>query len=178
MQLELLEPAWIDDKPINTADQCAHGRIRLVIDGTTLISPSDGDFTVSAAALYLLRTMDGDSTEAAPVAEGCQVVPCCAHAMFTTSDSRFGFLALGCPNGIDLDVVHQQVRVRVRRRGTDFVAETTDREWAKAVLNFAGQVRAFYDRGGPKLPPSDPVERDAWSMFWSEWKARVQSARS
>jgi len=177
IRLDLLEPAWIDDAVDNPADQCAHGKVRLVVNGTPLLEPCDGEFTVSATALHLLRTVELDSTPDAPVADGCQFVPCCAHSLFTAEAARFGFLATGCPNGIELDVTHHGGTVEIVRRDTAVRAAVSAKEWRDAVLGFAVQVKRFYESSKTRLVPDDPDEQRAWSMFWSEWGDRVDAVR-
>ena len=63
----LLMPArlhWIlDDGKDDPSDLCAHSPVRFEIDGVSLLDPTEGDFTVSAAAIYLLRTLYRDHTQ-------------------------------------------------------------------------------------------------------------------
>ena len=56
---------WID--AINdAADLCAHSGVDFRIGDSILVKPSDGDWTVSAAALYLLRTLSQPHTSSSP----------------------------------------------------------------------------------------------------------------
>jgi hypothetical protein len=64
------ELCWIKGGSDDPEDQCAHGKVALEIDGVSLVRPEDGEWTVSAAALFLLRTLTADHTPERPVAEG------------------------------------------------------------------------------------------------------------
>ncbi|EKV03909.1 hypothetical protein Lepto7375DRAFT_6229 [Leptolyngbya sp. PCC 7375] len=57
ISLQLLHPHWIKNNGDDPSDHCAHGSIELVIDETQFISESDGEWTVSAAALFLRKTV-------------------------------------------------------------------------------------------------------------------------
>lgn len=74
--LSLLQPHWLD-APEPLDDQCAHGKVILSVEGQDFVTPQDGEITVSAAALNLLRTVDHDHTRERPVSEGGQLFPCC-----------------------------------------------------------------------------------------------------
>jgi hypothetical protein len=56
------ELCWIKGGSDDPEDQCAHGKVALEIDGVSLVRPEDGEWTVSAAALFLLRTLTADHT--------------------------------------------------------------------------------------------------------------------
>ena len=87
-------------------DQCAHGGVVFTIDAIPFVGGSDAEgVTVSAAALFLLRTLTHDHTAARPVAESSQLFPCCGHTAYP-NDGRFPVLVLGCNVGIDVDVMH------------------------------------------------------------------------
>ena len=53
--LEPLGMRWIDKDPLNRDDQCVHGEARLAVDGIVLVSPDDGEFTLSAATTTTAR---------------------------------------------------------------------------------------------------------------------------
>src|SRR5690606_38227666 len=48
---------WLDEPLGDPADLCVHSPVQVEVDGVALIRPEDGDWTVSAASLYLLRTL-------------------------------------------------------------------------------------------------------------------------
>ena len=66
---------WIrDDGTDDPSDLCAHSPVRFEVGDKILVAPDHGDFTVSAAAIYLLRTLERNHTSDAPV--GDQLFPC------------------------------------------------------------------------------------------------------
>ena len=70
---------WIKDDGDDQSDLCAHSPVLFQIEDKILVAPSDGNVTVSAAAIYLLRTLERDHTKGKPVGE--QLLPCCGHAL-------------------------------------------------------------------------------------------------
>ena len=71
---------WIDGSTDDSADLCAHSGVAFRIGQITLVKPSDGDWTVSAAALYLLRTLSQRHTRQQPIAE--HLFPCFGNGIF------------------------------------------------------------------------------------------------
>jgi hypothetical protein len=110
---------WITDSEDNVADQCAHGDVVFAIDSIPFAAGREAkDLTVSAAALFLLRTLAHDHTPAVPVAEDSQLFPHCGHAVYT-SEERFPVLVLGCNDGIDLRRRRFRGNGHDSRRGRD-----------------------------------------------------------
>jgi hypothetical protein len=58
---------WINGSADDRADLCAHARVEFRTNGDVLIRPDDGIWTVSAAAVYLLRTLSRQHTKSEPV---------------------------------------------------------------------------------------------------------------
>ena len=56
--IEITEMHWLFKEDIN-ADLCAHGKVKIEI-GNEIIAPieEDEDWTISATALFLLRTLE------------------------------------------------------------------------------------------------------------------------
>jgi hypothetical protein len=74
--LQPLNLRWISHAADDPADCCAHGDVVFRIGDDILLDETNGrDLTVSAAALYLLRTLSVPHSRAAPV--GDQLFPCC-----------------------------------------------------------------------------------------------------
>lgn len=42
-------------------------------------------------------------------------------------------------------------------------------EYQKTVYAFADKVEAFYQSCGPKVLPSDKLDREGYLAFWNEW---------
>lgn len=72
---------WIKGEDDDPDDQCAHGRVLFQINNTTFVKPEDGIWTVSASALYLLRTLSENHTIENPVAETNFLFPCCGFTV-------------------------------------------------------------------------------------------------
>lgn len=163
---------WIKDDGDDPSDLCAHSPVLLEVDGTALVTPADGDVTVSAAAVFLLRTLERDHTPEQRV--GDQLFPCCGHAMFDTGEDDV--LICGCNRGSDLSLIHQEHRlVQLQTPGgqTECVPWA---DWKTAVIHFCDQVQAFYDAALPKQHTSDDF--GGYEKMMTEWRRRRQLAES
>jgi hypothetical protein len=160
------EMRWIDDDP---TDHCAHGRVVFTIDSTPFASGEDAEeITVSAAALFLLRTLTHDHRAARPVAEGSQLFPHCGFSAYEVS-GRFPVLVMGCNVGVDPEVIHSDGTVTIRSQDGQ-EATVTDGEWRHAVLGFVNDVQAFYDASPSRVPFNESAEDEGWRAFWEEWR--------
>lgn len=173
LSLSLLKAHWLD-APEPLDDQCAHGTVSLSVDGHSLVSPQDGELTVSAAALNLLRTIEHDHTPESPVSEGGQLFPCCGFNVCAGGE-RFPVLIVGCPTGVDIQVVHVHEGVAIRANG--FESFVSEQEWRRAVVSFAESVLDFYDREPPRNPIKDAEDRRGWRAFWQEYRERLERHR-
>ena len=169
MHLLALELGWIQGPGDDPSDQCAHGRIQFEIGNTTFVRPEDGIWTVSAAGLFLLRTLEHEHTTANPVSESNFLIPCCGHTVWANTSGRFKVLCMGCNIGKDPEILHRRNRLLVRGVGEEVVPLT---EWKDGVFAFVDEVRRFYDQSAPKVIPDDQAEQDGWVAFWHEWKSR------
>jgi len=160
---------WIrDDGADDPCDLCAHSPVRLQIGSDTLVSPEDGDFTVSAAAIYLLRTLHRDHTNEDRVSD--QLFPCCGHAMYNTGDEDV--LICGCPNGSDVSVIHDvdgTVRL-TSAKGKSYVVPAI--EWQRATHEFSKTVLDFYNHSLPKTPEDD-IDIAGYAKMMDEWMRRM-----
>jgi hypothetical protein len=165
---------WISDDP---TDQCAHGGVVFTIDSIPFASGEDAqEITVSAAALFLLRTLSHDHTAARPVAEESQLFPHCGFTAYAVG-GRFPVLVMGCNVGVDPDVVHSAGVVRIRsEEGQE--ATVTAVQWRDAVLGFVDEVQAFYDASPPRMPFNEATEDEGWLAFWEEWRDRRAASTS
>jgi hypothetical protein len=175
VSLELRRPHWIEDAGDDPSDQCAHGFIELSVNGIQFVSESDGEWTVSAAALFLLRTVTSDHSPDDSVAEGNFLIPCCGFNIWPSEDSKYPYYILGCNNGIDPSIRHIKGMVYITLE--DKAAVVPLSEWAEAVLRFSDQVQEFYDLSEPKEELTDDFDRPGWDFFWQDWKAQRQSVR-
>lgn len=138
-----------------------------------LVTPEKGDVTVSAAALFLLRTLERDHTKSDPVGE--QLFPCCGHSMIDLEGEDVTII--GCPNGIDLVVKHlDAIQIQLETmEGHIFLVNKA--EWVRAVIRFSDSVEAFYHQSAPKTP-FEPFENKGFQKMLSEWKRRRRAAEA
>jgi hypothetical protein len=166
---------WIAGTENDPTDQCAHGDVVFTIDSIPFAGGSEAEcLTVSAAALFLLRTLTHDHTAASPVAEWSQLFPHCGFTAHPVA-GRFPVVVYGCNAGIDIDVTHTAGTVHLRGQdGTE--ATVTATEWRDAVVEFVDAVQAFYDASPPREPFDDDFEDEGWRTFWNEWRERRAAA--
>jgi hypothetical protein len=169
VQLSPVDLRWINGSEDDPADLCAHGDFEFRIDGEVLSDGSAGrELTLSAAALYLLRTLSRSHTKDEPL--GDHLFPCCAHAMYDVPDQD-DVAIVGCFNGVDFEVDHRDGGTSVLVRGADGRGWSVDRQsWRDAVFAFADAVSEFYARSSPKRPAAD--DADGFRAFQDEWERR------
>jgi hypothetical protein len=144
----------------------------IVRDGAVLAETPDSDYTLSAAALHLLRTLSSDHNRTTRVGE--HLVPHCGHTMWPQEGSK-DVSIMGCNLGVDWEV---------NRRADAVVLVFDDRvtvtvpfaDWRSAVLAFSDRVEEFYARSVAKRLPSDPYDGEGFERFMSEWRRRRQGA--
>ncbi len=163
---------WIDS--INdAADLCAHSGVDFRIGDSILVKPSDGDWTVSAAALYLLRTLSQPHTKQQPVTE--YLFPCCGNGIFEI-EGQDDVQIVGCNSGIDFEVARiDDAVILTADDGAQYRIAFSD--WKKAVCEFSDSVQAFYAVSSPKAP-EDAWEQRSFRKFLSEWSRRRSLAEA
>lgn len=172
IELRPIELEWINGPGDDSSDQCAHAKVRLSINGTKFIKPEDGEWTVSASALYLLRSLEEDHDIEANVTDGNQLFPCCTFTGCLQENNKAVFF--GCPNGLDVWIAHSDRGVTISSNlGEETISES---DWYDVVLKFAREVEVFYSSSLPKDIPDDEEERLVWESFWAEFSNRVANA--
>lgn len=149
-------------------DLCAHGGVEFRIGDDVLLATQGADLTVSAAALYLLRTLSVPHTKAAPV--GDHLFPCCGFTMWDLPEQEDVYVC-GCSNGEDFEVLHEV-------DGTGVVVRAADGrewrvgwpEWRRAVVAFADRVSGYDAACSPKHPSEDDAA--GFRKFRAEWQRR------
>lgn len=165
--LRPLNLRWINGVADDPADICAHGEVEFRIGDDVLVN-SAGEWTVSAAALYLLRTLSVPHTRAAPV--GDHLFPCCGFCLYDLPGES-DVAILGCPNGIDFEILRQDSGDGVTVRAPDGRAWPVGwQEWRAAVFEFADRVSDFYASCSPKQPAADDAA--GFAKFTAEWERR------
>lgn len=143
-------------------DLCLHGHAVAYIGERRL----EYDATVSAAALYLLKTLTEDHV----IHTDNQLLPCCGFSIFA-NDALDNVMISGCDNGIDWSVFHEGDKVvLVQEDGTR--DEVPLKEYREAVFAFADKIEAFYRSSAPKRLPNDKIDREGYIAFWNEWHRR------
>jgi len=157
---------WLNTNDDCPEDLCAHAKVRFSVGGLEIVAPDD-EWTVSASAIYLLRTLERDHTKDDPVGE--HLFPCCGFSMYEGDDSE-DVLIVGCNNGIDATIEHlkEGVRITADCGESRIVPEP---EWIDAVLNFSGAVREFYESSAQKIP-GDDVARAGFNRMMLERERR------
>ena len=165
---------WILDQGDDPGDQCAHGAVDFEVNGVRFVSPEDGDLTVSAAGLFLLRTLEDSHTAESSVAPYSHLFPndgFTAWAVGTT----YKILVFGGPSGVDLEVLRHGETVEFRAADGRHAVASAE-EWRDAVVAFVTAVEHFYSSSSPKEPFADPLDREGWEGFWNEWHERKAAA--
>lgn len=156
---------WIDDSLDDSKDLCLHGDAVAVIGDSKLQYHA----TVSATALYLLRSLTEDHN----IGEENQMLPCCGHFMIP-DDELQNVTIVGCPDGIDWEIRHDKdnVIIKLEDGGTATVPYS---EYKEEVYRFADKIKEFYDKCSPKKLTEGEFETNAYKAFWNEWNRRRNS---
>jgi hypothetical protein len=168
---------WVDRVVDNPTDQCVHGDVELSAAGTTFVVPGGGAWNLTAAGLFLLRTLTENNTPSDSVCEGNYLFPCCGFNPMLIGSGKYPLVIQGCPNGIDVSVEHLDAGIRLSADGGK-TALVSDAEWRAAVLGFAAQIEAWYARHPPRAEPGSEFDARGWEALWSEWKSRSEAARN
>lgn len=154
---------WICDNPDDPNDLCLHGHVRAEIGERVL----EDDGTVSATALYLLKTLTEDKLMAP---HDIQMIPCCGHFMIANDDLT-NVTILGCDKGTDWSTIHTADGVKIILPTGEETEISLD-EYKAEVLAFADSIEAFYQSCTPKNLPKDEFVRNGYIAFWNEWHRR------
>lgn len=161
-RIDATDLCWIDKSADNADDLCLHGHAIVCIGNERL----EFDATVSATALYLLKTL----TEEHIIHEDNQMLPCCGH--FYVPDANLeNVTIIGCNSGIDWTVRHSDKDVILLLESGAEITIPLD-EYRKEVYKFADKMEAYYKRCSPKNVPSDEFTHNGYLAFWNEWHRR------
>lgn len=143
-------------------DCCVHGRVVFSV-GDTVIA-GDGEWCAGASALRFLRSVSSDHFSGAEE----HMIPCCGHFMIP-ADGGKAVAVVGCSNGVDFDVIHENGRVTLRT-GVGGVFSVPFSEYREAVLFLAEQIEGFM-RDAPARIVDDPFDKAGYEAFQTEWHA-------
>lgn len=162
-ELKLIDLHWLNNFDDNN-DLCAHGRVFLKVGNEIVCDENSLDVTVSATALYLLRSLTENYKKGD---YGSQILPCCGF--FTYFDENLRAAFSGCPVGIDWTITHIN---------DDLIQHTTENgnstiiskeNYKKIVFDFVDKVEEFYNSSLPKILPDDDLEIESYEEIWKEW---------
>lgn len=156
---------WITGPEDDPKDLCLHGNYRAVIGNETF----ENCCTLSAAALYLLKTVTEDHL----FGQDNQIFPCCGF-FWIANDDLTNVTILGCDTGIDLEITHEGDFVLIATESGSVTRVPVDL-YRQEVFRFADQIKAYYDACSPKKLPDDPFDRNGYIAFWNEWERRRNS---
>ena len=153
---------WIKGEIDDPTDLCLHGHAVAYIGNQKL----EYNATVSATALYLLKTLTEDHI----IYQDNQMLPCCGF--FLIADENLENVDIsGCPNGIDWSVIHDGNNVKlILEGGQEEIVSLSD--YQKEVYKFVDQIEAFYLSCKEKILPDDLFDRNGYIAFWNEWHRR------
>jgi hypothetical protein len=165
-EIKILDFHWINHQD-DQEDLCAHGSVYVRIGDKVIVDKKDNDcWTLSAAALYLMRTIDNDYV----IDDfGNQLIPHCGFFIIPNDDLNHVTIQ-GCPHGFDWTIVHEQNKV-IHIADTGEKGEIEYEEYKKMIFDFADQVENFYNDSAPKKMPTDDFASKGYTAFWNEWKA-------
>ena len=154
---------WMDD-PVNDPDDlCLHGDAVAYIGDRKL---EYEECTVSATALYLLKTLTEDHI----IDQDNQMLPCCGHTLIANDDLSEVVIS-GCPNGIDWSVIHAGDSVRLIFED-GYEVSVPIAQYRDEVFRFADLIERYYRASTPKIIPKNTFDRDGYLTFWKEWYRR------
>lgn len=154
---------WIGGAKDDPQDRCLHGHVTAQFGDTVL----EDSGTVSATALYLLKTLTEDKIMKP---YDIKMIPCCGHFLIANQDLTEVQIS-SCDNGTDWSTIHEGDCVRfILPSGQEEVVSL--REYQYEVLAFADSVKRFYDSCTPKELSEDAFTRNGYIAFWNEWKRR------
>lgn len=166
--LKILQLHWLKEgeEEANKDDLCAHGSLYIRIGEQILSDTSSGSWTLSATALYLMKTVFqnykiGDFHN--------QLVPCCGHFFIPADDGNSVFIT-GCPKGIDWNIEHlsdNRVKHSTKEGAEGYI---TLEKYKELVVDFVKAIELFYRKSLPKNTPTDDFEKAGYKAFWKEWK--------
>lgn len=162
VELKSLNLHWLENSEAER-DLCAHSSVFLKIGSRIVSNEISGDWTVSATAYYLLKSLkENHDGSVAP-----QLLPCCGFDMYAVGDNNDELLIINCPNGINWTIKH--TNDKVIHQFEDETLETDFDEWRNAVIEFSDAVMNFYETSRHKIT-DDEENKKGFELFMKEWK--------
>lgn len=150
-------------------DCCVHGSVVFKIGNDIL--HEGGDWCVSASALRFMKTI----FENRIMTDEDFLIPCCGNYMIPSDDKK-SVTIIGCNNGIDFEIIHNQNIVNIKtQNGNQYEIPLDD--YRNAVLAYAEQIGDFY-KSNPPRKFYDDSEKDAYDAFMYEWETLYNKAKA
>ena len=170
-QIEILELHWKKDMP-EQLDRCAHGNVRVKIGDEIIVDqqPDGEDWTLSAMALHLLRTLEKDHHPDHRVGE--HLIPHCGFHI-DHLDNESDVHLQGCFEGVNFWITHQEDKIKITTESGTSTEVSID-GYKGEVLKFSDKIMSFYQSSKPKQLPQDEYDRKGYNLFLQEWNRRRQ----
>lgn len=156
--------AWIDGSKDNPEDLCLHGYAVVTIGNRKL---EYDEATVSATALYLLRTLTEDHV----MSQDNHMLPCCGHFMIPDEEPD-SVTIFGCVYGVDWSVMHNDDGSVTLELEDGTKEKVAIEDYKDEVYRFADAIEDFYLSCSPKNLPEDIDNKNGYIAFWNEWHRR------
>lgn len=164
-ELKALNLFWRGDNDSEKQrDLCAHGQVFLKIENKIVSDESLEDWTVSASAYYLLKSLKTNHDGTIEP----QLIPCCGFNMYATGDKGKDLIISGCPNGINWTITHNHNKV-IHQFEDGEIVEIDFNDWRNIVCDFSDEVMRFYEVSLPKIA-DDYEDKKGFPLFMREWK--------
>ena len=161
IELKALNLHWLENIRAEE-DLCAHGSVYLKLENKVVSEKTPDDWTVSASAYYLLKTIKENHTENSTN----QLIPHCGTIWGINNEIESEIL--GCNYGLNWTVSHTENKV-IHQFDDGEVIKTDLNEWRNAVCKFSDEVTNFYRISLPKLF-EDEEDKKAFEFFMNQWK--------
>lgn len=165
-EIKIIRQHWIKDNGLDDRhDLCSHGEVFIRIGQEIISNEDSGSWALSAAGLYLLRSLEQDC-EFDQFSN--QLVPCCGHFIIPNDNGENFVTIIGCPNGVDWKIKHVDKWVTFESiKGN--TGQLSFEAYKRMIIHFTNEIETFY--GDPKLKviPEEEFDRLGFEQFWSEW---------
>jgi len=163
-EIKLIDLFWLKSGDEEN-DLYAHGHVYVKIGDEIVCDENTLDVTVTAAGLYLLRSLSENYKKGN---YDSQLLPCCGFVTYFDENLRPAIS--GCPAGIDWTITHltEDLIQHTSDNGNSAIIKIED--YKKMVYDFVDKVEEFYQSSLPKILPKDEFELGAYEEIWEEWR--------
>lgn len=148
-----------DTEEVRRQDYCVHGNVIFKLDDD--IIECGEEWCVSASAIRFMRSVLNNHFSGAEE----HMIPCCGHFMIPAEDGKTVQI-IGCNNGVDFDVIHEEENVRIRTENKEYLYSL--KEYIDVVITYAEQIEEFMLKS-PERIFTDDFDRAGFAAFRTEW---------